>query len=45
MGRAATLYTHTHTVGRTIAGTDFPAETATIRADAKLKYGPDYDKP
>jgi hypothetical protein len=45
MGRAATLYTYTHTLGRTIAGADFPAEITKIRTDAKAKYGPDYDKP
>lgn len=38
-------YTYTHTSGRNIPKTSFATEVAKIQADARKKYGPDFDKP
>lgn len=38
-------YTYTHTSGRNILKTSFATEVAKIQADAKKKYGTDFDKP
>lgn len=44
---AESVYTYTHTIGRTIPKSTFASEVAAIRADAMspARYGPDYDKP
>jgi hypothetical protein len=44
-GDAETFYTYTNTAVRTIPKTDFAAEILRIRADAKARYGNDFDQP
>ncbi len=39
------FYDYSHTLGKTIAKANWPAEIARIRADAKSIYGDDFDKP
>jgi peptidoglycan hydrolase-like protein with peptidoglycan-binding domain/subtilisin family serine protease len=38
-------YDYTHTIARRFTLAQFPAEIAVIRADARSKYGPDFDQP
>ncbi len=45
LGNVRLYYTYTHTMGRTIPQSSFPAEVTAIRADAASRYGSDYDKP
>lgn len=45
LGDAETFYTYKNTMVRTIPKTDFVAEIQRIRADAKTRYGNDFDKP
>ena len=44
-GDAETFYTYKNTAVRTILKADFAAEIQRIRADAKARYGNDFDKP
>lgn len=44
-GDAETFYTYKNTAARTILKTDFASEIQRIRADAKIRYGNDFDKP
>lgn len=44
-GGAETLYTYVHTMGRRIPKLLFPLELTRIMADARIRYGPDFDKP
>ena len=44
-GDAETFYTYKNTAVRTISKTDFATEVQLIRADAKARYGNDFDKP
>jgi hypothetical protein len=44
-GDATTFYSYSHTAGRTIPKSTWPAELKKIRADAKTRYGADFDKP
>lgn len=44
-GDAETFYTYKNTTVKTIPKTDFATEIQRIRADAKARYGNDFDKP
>lgn len=44
-GNAETFYTYKNTAVRTIPKTSFAAEIQRIRADAKARYGNDFDQP
>jgi hypothetical protein len=44
-GSVSGFYTYSHTSQTTIPKADFPAKIQAIRADAKILYGNDFDKP
>jgi subtilisin family serine protease len=45
VGDVLDVYTYTHTAGRRIPRSQFPTHVSQIRADARRRYGSNYDRP